>query len=266
MDAKIKTGLVSISFRQQSVENLVKLVSEVGLEGIEWGGDVHVPHGDVKRAEQVKRMTFDSGLKVSAYGSYYKFQEYNPDSRTKGPEMEAVLNTAEALGAPAIRIWAGETSAADASDSWWRTIVEKTKEFADHASRRGIRIDFEFHSDTLTDTNESTKKLLADINHPEVKTLWQPYLSVSHVYRLEGIRMLLDAISNIHCNYFAQDPWPHMHVLEEGKSEWMDYLNILQKSGTERWVSIEHVKNHAVENFAGDAKTLKHWVAEMNQL
>ena len=79
----MKAGLVSITFRQLSAEKIVGLVSAAGLQGIEWGGDIHVPHGDVKRAEEVKRMTLDSGLEVSAYGSYYKFQEYNPDSASQ---------------------------------------------------------------------------------------------------------------------------------------------------------------------------------------
>ena len=105
MDAKMKAGLVSITFRQLSAEKIISLVSEADLDGIEWGGDVHVPHGDVKRADQVKRMTLDSGLNISAFGSYYKFQEHNPDSAAKGPRMEAVLDTAEALGTPSIRIW-----------------------------------------------------------------------------------------------------------------------------------------------------------------
>jgi len=42
----IKIGLVSISFRDLFPKQIVDMVAEVGLDAIEWGGDVHVPHGD----------------------------------------------------------------------------------------------------------------------------------------------------------------------------------------------------------------------------
>lgn len=40
---KIKTGMTSVTFRKKSAENVIALVKEAGLDGIEWGGDIHVP-------------------------------------------------------------------------------------------------------------------------------------------------------------------------------------------------------------------------------
>ena len=45
----IKSGLVSITFRELNPLEIIRLVSKAGLDGIEWGGDVHVPHGDIKK-------------------------------------------------------------------------------------------------------------------------------------------------------------------------------------------------------------------------
>ena len=67
----IKTGLVSVTFRKLSPEEIIKLVSQSGLDGIEWGGDIHVPHGDVKKARDIAQITKDEGLIVASYGSYY---------------------------------------------------------------------------------------------------------------------------------------------------------------------------------------------------
>ena len=53
----LKTGLVSITFREKSPEEIVGLVVEAGLDGIEWGGDVHVPHGDLAKAREVRANT-----------------------------------------------------------------------------------------------------------------------------------------------------------------------------------------------------------------
>lgn len=43
-------GLVSISFRNRTAEEIIEAVKNAGLNAIEWGGDVHVPHGNVSRA------------------------------------------------------------------------------------------------------------------------------------------------------------------------------------------------------------------------
>lgn len=69
----LKSGLVSVTFRNLAIKEIVKIVVEAGLDGIEWGGDIHVPHGDLQVAKQTMRMTEDAGLTVTAYGSYYRF-------------------------------------------------------------------------------------------------------------------------------------------------------------------------------------------------
>ena len=96
----MKPGLVSISFRKLSWQDTLSLAKTAGLEAIEWGGDVHVPHGDVALAREVGEATRAAGLEVAAYGSYYRLGEPAPD-------FSDVLASAKALGAPIIRIWAG---------------------------------------------------------------------------------------------------------------------------------------------------------------
>ena len=95
-------GLVSITFRQLSVTEIIALVTQAGLAAVEWGGDIHAPHGDEAQAQAIARMGADAGLRVAAYGSYYRVG--HPET---GP-FEAVLASAVALGAPHIRVWPGQ--------------------------------------------------------------------------------------------------------------------------------------------------------------
>ena len=89
----IKSGLVSITFRQLSPGDIIDLVKKAGLDGIEWGGDIHVPHGDIAKAEEVYSLTRDAGLDIPAYGSYYKVGE----SEQEGLAFNDVLISAAAL-------------------------------------------------------------------------------------------------------------------------------------------------------------------------
>ena len=113
------TGLVSITFRKLTPAEIIGLVTQTPLGSIEWGGDIHVPHGDVKRAAEVGRMTREAGLAVSAYGSYY--------GETDGLVFDRVLDSAVALGAPVIRIWAGRKESAAAGPEDLERIIEDNK-------------------------------------------------------------------------------------------------------------------------------------------
>ena len=261
MNTLLKSGLVSISFRELSMEQIVALVVETGLGGIEWGGDVHAPHGDLIAAERARILAGDAGLEVSAYGSYYRFDECFENTDDEGPEFEAVLDSAEAIGAPSIRVWAGRQSSIDISDGDRRRFVDQAWKMGTEAEKRNIRIDFEFHDHSLTDTNDATARLLDDIGHSNVGTFWQTKLCVGHEYRMQGLEMLINRVTNIHCNFFGEDAWPNAHLLSDGDEDWADYLSVLKQSGRERWITIEHVKDNAVESFKRDAETLKRWIS-----
>ena len=101
-----RAGLVSVTFREAPAEQVARWVEESGLEGIEWGGDVHAPAGDLTTATRLRALMDGAGLATSAYGSYYRFGDIDA-FRAEGPGFSATLDTAEALGAPIIRVWAG---------------------------------------------------------------------------------------------------------------------------------------------------------------
>ena len=95
------TGLTSVTFRKLKADEIIDLVKKAKLDGIESGGDIHVPHGNIKIAKEVNKMTVENDIKVSSYGSYFIVGENSIQ------EFEKILETAIALGAPTIRVWAG---------------------------------------------------------------------------------------------------------------------------------------------------------------
>jgi len=121
----IRAGLTSVSFRKLTVERVVELAAQSGVTGIEWGGDVHVPHGQIGRAEAVAELTRTNGLRVAAYGSYYRAGDSGELA------FDDVLGSALALGAPLIRVWAGRKGSADADEAYRRTVVDDLKRIAE---------------------------------------------------------------------------------------------------------------------------------------
>jgi hypothetical protein len=82
----LRAGLLSVTFRAFDADRIIALARDARLAAIEWGGDVHVPHGDVETAARVRDACAAAGLTVSAYGSYYRA------GATAGPSLENVLD------------------------------------------------------------------------------------------------------------------------------------------------------------------------------
>jgi len=251
----LSTGLVSITFREFSPEKIVEIVKEAQLESIEWGGDVHVPHGDLKTAEKVALLTRRAGLKVADYGSYYRVGE----SETEGLKFSDVLATAKVLGAEVVRVWAGRKNSQDATAEYWKGVVSETVRIADAAEEEDVKISFEFHDGTLNNTAESSVRFLADINHRNVKTHWQPMHGAGMERNCQSIEVLMPWIFAVHTFHW----WPTLrdkHLLAEGESDWTGYIEEFRNSGREIPFLLEFVKDGSVESFFADAATLKSWI------
>lgn len=249
------TGLVSITFRKLTPAEIIGLVKQTSLAGIEWGGDVHVPHGDVQRAAEVGRMTRDTGLAVSAYGSYY--------GETDGLVFDRVLDSAVALDAPLIRIWAGRKGSAAAGPEDWTRIVDDTCQIAEAAAAAGRQIAFEFHGNSLTDTPESCLRLLQSINHPAVFTYWQPPIGAGFEDCINGLKMVLPRLSRVHV--FHWEPGGTRQPLRLGTNRWISYLRLLRSAGADGYASIEFVREDSPQAFLEDARTLADWIDETNK-
>lgn len=252
----IHSGLVSITFRQLSPREIVDLVVRAGLAGIEWGGDIHVPHGDLRRAREMRRMTQDAGLQVAAYGSYYRVERDDP------APFEPVLATAVELGAPVVRVWAGTRGSAEADAAYRAGVVALSRRIADVAVSAGVTVAYEFHAGTLTDTNDSARNLLEAVAHDNVKSYWQPPRGSEVAYNLDGLDAVFPWL--LHAHVFSWGAAGERLPLVDGEAGWMQYLRKIASSGRDHFAMLEFVQDDAPESFLRDAATLKQWLALVN--
>ena len=252
----VRTGLVSATFRQLSAEEIISHVQQATLDGIEWGGDIHVPHGDITRAEEVKKHTQEAGVQVAAYGSYYRVGV----SEESGLSFNSVLESAAALEAPLIRVWPGDRGSADADDLFRNQIVEDALRIAAMAAKENLSIAYEWHVNTLTDMLHSAMTLLRKASHPNLGTLWQPTSGVTHNDCLSELTEIHDYLDNIHVTSFVDG---ERRALREGKAQWHDYLRAVETNGKTRYALLEFVRDDSLDAFREDAKTLKNIVASL---
>jgi sugar phosphate isomerase/epimerase len=254
----IHPGLVSITFRKLSPAEIIALVRKAGLVGIEWGGDIHVPHGDVGRAREVRAMTQEAGLRVAAYGSYYRAGF----SETNGLPFKQVLDSAVELGAPTIRVWPGNKGSAELGAEGRRVVVEDLRRIAGLAAQVGVSISTEFHGGTLTDTNDSAGRLLEEVDHPNLFTCWQPHNGEATDECVAGLRAVAPRLSNVHVFHW----WPtsaERHPLAEGEARWAEFWREIGPLAGERFAMLEFVPGDTEEAFLRDAATLSGWLRRL---
>lgn len=254
----IKTGICSLTLSKFSVEAVVDTVKKAGLDAIEWWGKDHVPHGDIETAMRVKELTINAKLEVSSYGSYYRVGV----SEQNGLSFQSVLDTALALGAPTIRVWAGDKDYADATQEFIQYVIDDTIRIADMAAGKDISITFEYHSGTLTNRNDTAIKFAAQVPHPNVSFSWQSPHGFTVEHCLEGLEDLLDRLSTIHVFHWTVDktvsPSKNVrHSLLDGIDRWKKYINLIQTTGCNHYMLLEFVKDDTPEQVIADAKTLK---------
>ncbi|MGE4489313.1 MAG: sugar phosphate isomerase/epimerase family protein [Kiritimatiellales bacterium] len=260
----IKSGVCSVTFRQFEIETVTGLVKEAGLDGIEWGGDVHVPPGDIVAAKKARQVTRNAGLEISSYGSYYFVLDVNGREQDFAPVLESAL----ALGTNTIRIWPGAQPSEVATDDYRSRFVNKIRADLDAAAVHGIRLALEFHVNSLSDSSATALALLKAVNHPNLYTYWQPMYWVADVdYRFQGLEKLADQVLNLHVFQWLFHPmcggWGdniERLPLAAGRTEWPRYFSADFLDG-DHYALLEFVKDDDPEQFRRDATVLKKWLA-----
>ena len=251
----LSIGLCSITYRKKSVDEIIEVCQQAGIEGIEWGGDVHVPPGDVELAATVREKTEAAGLSVCSYGSYYRCDKEQAD-------FTMVLDSAVALGTNVIRVWAGAKGSEDANPEYRSEVIEHIRRAVELATKKGITITLEYHGGTLTDTQASAHQLLKEVGKPELKLYWQPRAGGKFETDVVELEAALPYLSHVHCFNWGPAGWQDKKALSEGVEDWREYLKRVKAIGGDRFIIFEFVKDESDQQLIDDVITLRALLAE----
>jgi 3-dehydroshikimate dehydratase len=259
----IYTGLCSIAFRKLKPQEIIDTTAKAGLDGIEWGGDVHVPHGNIACAKETRHATTNAGLKIASYGSYYRIGV----SESEGLSFSSVLNSAVALGVNTIRVWAGNCPSAEADTAYFKMVAGETQRIADMAAHENITIAFECHPYTLNNSKESLTLLLDLVQRANVLTYWQPDIfDFPVMHRLDELKAALPVLANLHMfQWKGVHPQAQHLPLRDGYTEWLQYLKLADTTGRDHYAMIEHCAVDTLEQFCDDALTLKSLISDIKK-
>lgn len=244
-------GIVSVTFRPATTDEIIEMTHKSGLKAIEWGSDVHVPAGRNDIAQTVKNRSAEYGILPVSYGSYYGKGEAGVDTFKK------LTETAKTLGTDNIRIWAGAKDSEDVSEAERKSYVEEVRILADIAKAQNIDISFECHKSTLTNAPDSAVRLIEEIGKDNVYLYWQPLQSENVELNKHIIKMFMPYLKNVHVYAWKElERFP----LAAHESAWRQYIDVLHTDNKQHALLLEFVKDDSLAQFERDAETLLKWV------
>ncbi len=257
----ILPGLCSVTLRSASVDSVARLAGECGVRAIEWGADVHVPPGDSAAASLARAATAAADCRVASYGTYlFSAGVPAPDDTC------AVLDTAVALGAPNVRVWA--TFGVEPGSSAYPELVDGLRACSVEAGARDLTVGLEFHGGTATATVDRVLALVAAVDHPKLFTYWQPpYWRSPTTPESDAAEVvaLAERLSHLHVYEWAsaQDRRP----LLAGRARWIAALRAacaLDGEWSEnRCAFLEFVDDDDAVGVRRDAVVLRGWLDEI---
>ena len=205
-------------------------------------------------------VTRELGLRVCSYGSYL-FCDAGA-----GDALAPVLDTAEALGAPSVRVWAPYgVDPDDPPADQVAAAVASIEAVAAGAAERGLGVYLEFHAGTLTSTAVSAVALLDAVGMPNLRCAWQPpyWDPRSEDEERADLESLGGRLGPLHV--YAWSPDGERHPLEEEVDRWPVRLAAAAAAvgapeGVPRPALLEFVVDDDPANLAADAAALIRWI------
>lgn len=250
------TGVVSVTFRNKSIFDIIGLCKENSLDFIEVGSDVHAPYDDIENCRKIASFAEKNGISVISYGSYYKLGEYDfPEA-----EFTKYIEAAKTLKTSNIRIWAGVKGSRFTDKAEYSKLVNEAKKLSDIAKRENMTLSFEYHQNTLTDNADSAVKLMENIGKDNLYLYWQPNQNLDFSDNVNALKKVLPYVSNIHV--FAWDARGGSLIrypLCDFNDEWQKYLEVISSDKKHHALLLEFVKDDSEAQFVLDAEILNKW-------
>ena len=240
-----QTGLVSISFRSMSVDEIMDLCVQNGLQFVEWGSDVHAPCDDKERLAYLVSEQTRRGLICSSYGTYFRVG-IDPVEN-----LYAYIVAAKILGTNILRLWCGKKNYEDFTLEEKEKILSDAKRIAGIAEKEGVYICMECHPKTFTNCLKGAAELMETVNSKHFGMYWQPNQNISFEENMEYARAISPYVTQIHMfNWEGKNRYP----LADAVDTWRSYLSCFEGDHV---LLLEFVPNNQPEELPAEAEALR---------
>jgi len=272
----MKLSCIPVSFfdairnGEMSIVEWLDFAAELGLEGVECAPPLLRPLGPAVPAEY-RRMAEQRGLKVSNYTAYSDFTFPNAADRIHAL-AEAIQNVAVAteLGAPSVRVLAGQRRPQVTRSQGIAWVVEAIQLVAEVGARAGIQVNLENH--TRASTWEDFDFAMAGSVFLEIlqaladSPVGVQFDTANPMVAGEQTLPLFEKVSSriryVHINDVARAGEFRFVTVGSGIVPNSEVIRRLRTQGYSGWLGIEEAGRTGRDGFRQAVKAVRRWIAE----
>ncbi len=236
----MKVGLCTLAFSELPLEEVLDLAAEYKFDGVEiWGKPPHIPDEyDPDYVKAISNMAQERGLEIISFGSYV-----DPLMEDYQKHWDVAFRITEDLGTKTMRVWSRGGSSKDTTPEDKAAIISRLKEMAREAERRNIILATEMHGNNFTDRAETILELLKAVDHPNLKTYYQPIFAQDSDDPYEAARMIGQYVVNVHAQNVnrTDDGKTSSCGVADGIVDYAKVVDILKSKGFDGCLEIEFV-------------------------
>jgi sugar phosphate isomerase/epimerase len=185
----MKPALFSVSYagywgqHRLSIEEFLRKAAALGYPAVELGGKrPHLSILDYRTRESVASIrdaAQSAGIEIATIAGYTDFTAGRESPEVPQQEIQLayvrqLAQLANWLGAKIVRVFSGYTSGPQQLASDWERVVRTLGEAAAIAAENGVVLGLQNHHD-LGVTADGLAALLEDVNHPNLKAMFDPW-------------------------------------------------------------------------------------------
>lgn len=237
-------GLVSVSFRKNTPEDILSKMKAAGLSFIEWGSDIHAPKDDAENLRNLAELQETYGIECCSYGTYFRL------GVTPLEELNSYIDGAKVLGTDILRLWCGNRNSEEYTKEEQEELFAVCRKAAEIAKKRQVILCMECHNDTFTNTKESALELMKAVDSEHFRMYWQPNQFKEEAENLAYAKLLSEYTKHVHVFCWKEhEKFP----LKEGVETWKRYLEQL---GGEHFLLLEFMPDDRLESLKEEARAL----------
>jgi len=257
----MKTCLFTGIFRDEPIEEVIKVARKIGYDAVEIRVLSHLPlRTSLKRVKEIRKLV--RGEKIKIAGLYTETGAYtrlaDGECQKQFDEFRWYVNMAKEIGASFVVHHPGGPTPKETGEKDFQKATKWMKRAANYAREVGIKVVMEIHMDELVETAESALRLLGLINQRNIGLIYDAgnmYVSNTE-YGERVIEMLGEKIFHFHVKdvkkikdkrnissyHEFRNEYFCFTLLEEGEVEHLSLFRALKKTGYEGYLSCECLK------------------------
>jgi sugar phosphate isomerase/epimerase len=227
---------LSLSFKPEFASGqmddlrFVELCGQLQLDGVDFNLS-SLRSLDRGHLKEVKKACVERGLTIACLGVSDDYGRPDAEQETVRRRVRQGIETAQFLGAPVVRLFAGSVGPGRGREAVWKRAVEGLRRAAEEGEKAGVVVGLQNHNHgNVAATGEDVARLLREVDHPWCKHvldtgqyLGSPGASGSR----PGDRDRYDVYRSIaRTAPLAVLVRAKLYRLKSGKEEWLDYDRI----------------------------------------